>query len=94
VSRVAPNLVGSIAEPHCSRYTPIGNRGAVVTRTAREATNYHAPKEMAVPGHREARRPPDHGGSDPRCCRYAPIGERVTSVTVQTAFFGGGVIPL
>jgi hypothetical protein len=34
-----------------------------VSRTEMEAPNYHAAKEIAITGLREARRPPDHGSS-------------------------------
>jgi hypothetical protein len=44
-----------------------------IPRTAREATNYHAPKEIAVRATRWPRRRPGLGGCDPRSMSYAPF---------------------
>jgi hypothetical protein len=47
------------------------HRARKVPRTARDATNYHAPKEIAVRATREPRRRPGIFGSDPRSMSYA-----------------------
>jgi hypothetical protein len=44
-----------------------------VPRTAREATNYQAPKELAVRATRGSTRRPGIGGWDPRSMWYAPF---------------------
>jgi hypothetical protein len=49
------------------------HRGRKVPRTTREATNYHAPKEIAVCAKRGSRRRFGLGSWDPRFISYAPF---------------------
>jgi hypothetical protein len=70
------------------------DRPRKVSRTAREATNYHAPKEISVRETRGSRRRPGIGGWETvyELCSFRLKDSLVTSVTVQIAFFGGGGI--
>jgi hypothetical protein len=77
-ARWPPDLCGS--EPRCSRYTRFGDLGAKVPGTAMDASNYHAPNEIAVTDHRVAWRPPDLCGSKPRFSSYTHIVDRGAKV--------------
>jgi hypothetical protein len=62
------SLRPSYTARHRARSTTT-HRPQKVPRTAREATNYHAARDIAITGLREARRPPKHGGWKTRYSR-------------------------